>query len=377
MSNSDPTGALLLGFGGGLFSFFRGFKVYRECRVVEDTPQIPIRSIPMGLVNIHGSAVGESPMPSPVSRTPCFFYKVIIEKWEHDQRSSGWKHLRTDMDGSLFRIADGTGMVLVDAHGAELDLTQICAHEVSCASNNSFQAGAATDDELLRYVTEAQMHGFTSFLARRVAAVHPLGDAQKEQARQGLIAALEHPLDSSGVSPEMMAFMSGIMKTRLASGASGDPRQQQVQRAMLDVFQFPIGSPEFMEKARAAFAQFPEAHDAEEKFNSWVETIRQKQDQPHGLFSPASGRYRFTEYCIVPGQEYNITGTCVENPAGKDGQNMNLITKGVNEPTYLISDKPLRTVESGLRKKALLMIGGGAAAAVICLGFLLARFGLF
>ena len=43
-----------IGFGFGLYSFFRGFKIYREYRVISDTPEIPIRSIPMGLVQVHG-----------------------------------------------------------------------------------------------------------------------------------------------------------------------------------------------------------------------------------------------------------------------------------------------------------------------------------
>ncbi len=37
-------------FFGGLYSFFKGFRIYREYRVVEDTPEIPIRSMAMGLV---------------------------------------------------------------------------------------------------------------------------------------------------------------------------------------------------------------------------------------------------------------------------------------------------------------------------------------
>jgi hypothetical protein len=39
---------LIVAVGGGLVSFFKGFRIYREYRVVEDTPEIPIRSIPMG-----------------------------------------------------------------------------------------------------------------------------------------------------------------------------------------------------------------------------------------------------------------------------------------------------------------------------------------
>jgi len=35
----------VVGFGVGLFWFFKGFRVYREYRVLADTPEIPIRSM--------------------------------------------------------------------------------------------------------------------------------------------------------------------------------------------------------------------------------------------------------------------------------------------------------------------------------------------
>src|SRR5690348_3073485 len=149
--SGDPTLALMLGFGGGLFSFLRGFKVYREFRVIEDTPQMPIRSIAMGLVNVRGKAQGEEKILSPVTHSSCYFYKVDIEKWKEEQRSAGWHHYRTDMDGVKFYLEDPSGKVLVDARGAELDLMKTCQHEVPSTRSASFPSGAASDGELLTY----------------------------------------------------------------------------------------------------------------------------------------------------------------------------------------------------------------------------------
>jgi len=39
--------------------------MYREYRLLKDTPEAPIRSIPMGFVHIHGKATGEEPLKSP------------------------------------------------------------------------------------------------------------------------------------------------------------------------------------------------------------------------------------------------------------------------------------------------------------------------
>jgi len=91
---------LLAGCGFGLFTFFRGFRVYREYRVLEDTPEVPIRSVAMGLVRVHGKAVGERQVLSPLTRTPSFFYQVVVERWDTNSKGGGsWRHYATDVDG--------------------------------------------------------------------------------------------------------------------------------------------------------------------------------------------------------------------------------------------------------------------------------------
>jgi hypothetical protein len=90
----------------------------------------------------------------------------------------------------------------------------------------------------------------------------------------------------------------------------------------------------------------------------------------------ASGRFRLTEYCLVPGQMYDITGTCAENPHPQDEHDRNIILKGTNEPTFLISSKTEKEIEYSLRKRTAWMVLGGAALAVACLAILLGKLGL-
>src|ERR1035438_6305731 len=90
---------LAVGFGAGLYYFYQGFRTYREYRVLMDTPEVPIRSVAMGLVEVHGKATGVPPIPSPVTQTPCFFYQVDIEHWVTDKNGGHWSHLVTDTDG--------------------------------------------------------------------------------------------------------------------------------------------------------------------------------------------------------------------------------------------------------------------------------------
>ena len=45
---------LVMGFGLGVVLFFRGLRVFRKSLIVADTPIIPIRSVAMGLTQVHG-----------------------------------------------------------------------------------------------------------------------------------------------------------------------------------------------------------------------------------------------------------------------------------------------------------------------------------
>ena len=85
--------------------------------------------------------------------------------------------------------------------------------------------------------------------------------------------------------------------------------------------------------------------------------------------------YRLTEYCIVPGSSYDITGTCTQNPDPGDAEHLSLITKGENEPTFLISFRNEKDILERLRKRAILHIFGGGLLAVASVVCLLLRFG--
>jgi len=372
---SNDSGGLYLwvtvGFFGGLYSFFKGFRIYREYRVVEDTPEIPIRSMAMGLVRIHGKAVGEQRSMSPVTKTPCFFYKVDIEKWKTDSRGGGsWSHYKTDADGVKFCLEDASGRVLVDAHDAEYDLEKNDQREVGHGAG-SFAPGA-TDEELRSYVSRVEVKRVGAWVKRGLdfAAAHESPDPIKAEKQQAVMEFFQQP---AGI-PE--SFLR-IMERSVQSKPQQDPGKEQARLALLDAFQHPFGSPEFkaqVERAATAGGATPEER---QKVAAGLELVQQlKTKGLEGMrFPPATGRYRFTEYCILPGHWYDVTGTCAENP--KDGQERNLIMKGEHEPTFLISYRGQKEVETTLRRRAAWMVFGGAVASLVCLGILLTKLGWF
>jgi hypothetical protein len=254
---------LTIGFGAGLYYFYQGFRTYREYRVLMDTPEIPIRSVAMGLVEVHGKATGVPPVPSPVTQTPCYFYTVDIENWVTDKNGGHWNHLVTDCGGPRFYIADATGKVLVDAHKAEFDLMQ-------------------------------------------TAKIETRGSGWGH-------------------------LFSGIGGSSVSTGNS-----------------FDLGT-----YASEAVA-------------------RQKGS---GFFSHTSAgeRYRLTERLVVPEHWYDVTGTCAENPEPQDENDRNMIMKGTNEPTFLITFRSEQEIRKTLRNRAAKSIFGGGILAVVCLGIFLAK----
>ena len=104
-----------------------------------------------------------------------------------------------------------------------------------------------------------------------------------------------------------------------------------------------------------------------------MESARQSGQLPMKipLDQMASGRFQLREYVVLPGRQYLIDGTCVENPAPKRDTDRSMIAKGRNEPTFLVSSKSEVQVQYGLRKRAALMILGGAVVALACLAGLL------
>jgi hypothetical protein len=365
-NDSDLMGVCVCGFGLGLYTFFKGFREFRRYRVVADTPAIPIRSVPMGLVQVRGQAKAEQTVTSPVSRTPCYWYRVVIEHWKADSHRGGqWKHAHTDVDGVKFYLDDATGHIKVDATSAELDLPPVVQKEVSSSRMGS-------DAELLRYITKAGMHSVGRLIGKGLVYVPTLADPGQEAKRQMFASAFQSTPGSPEFMQRMIPLFAPMMKSKLESmGVQADPQHEQARQAALAAFQHQPGSPDFLQAIQGAMAMSgasPQALSRSQKF------LHPESDL--ALFEPAHGRYRLTECCIVPGGTYDITGTCQENLEPADEHDRNLLAQGQNEPTYLISSKTAKQLESGLRRRAVGKIFGGAALAVGCAAVILGKLGL-
>jgi hypothetical protein len=350
--SSDPSAAFLLGIIGGLTVFYKGFRRFREYKLLSDTPRINVRGVPMGFVHLQGNAESSNLLTSPVAHTPCCFYRVEIEHWKQENRGGSWKHFCTDTSAHHFFLSDGTGRILIDGRDAEFDLPQAAERSIDSDNPSSLVTSAgASDNDLLEYVNAARVHAIggavTHWMEKRIdKQLDRHSGSIDPQKQQGMLAFKEILHDISDADGATIP-KAAIERMLTASGPLADPEKEA--------------------RRQQAIARLHAGGGLEQI--AAVQTSFQS--------TPATGRFRLRESLVLPGQQYFVSGTCVENPE-QDSSDRNMIVKGEHEPTFLISSKPdAQVIANGIRGSALKMVFGGAAVALLCLAFLLGHLHLF
>jgi hypothetical protein len=102
----------------GIGCFFFGFNLFLLKRRIENTPTSRIRSLAMGMVEIHGRASRQYALVAPMTQLPCVYYR--IRRYRRDSRRN-WKLTSDTNSGHVpFMIEDSTGRVIVDPRGASV-----------------------------------------------------------------------------------------------------------------------------------------------------------------------------------------------------------------------------------------------------------------
>ncbi len=291
---------LLLVFG--VVTFFVGFKQYREYRILADAPKAHVRSMAMGLVHLRGKATGE-PLTSPLTGTRCFTFMVDIAEWVQARTKKGgtkwkWRTVAGDDDLKQFYLDDGTGRVLVNPGGAEEEIdTQVT---FSCEIGNDAHFKSARPTPGIPAPTEQAVWAY-------IQGPH----SRKLADKMFNLEAGSIP----GIDPAMAkAFVVNMLNASRQIGSLGAaPR---------------------------------------------IESLGALQNSVSGL---SGGPYRVTEKCFLAESDCVILGTCAENPDARSDEDRNIIRKGENEKTFLISTQGEVKVGKSLRLQAFGLVSLGAA----------------
>jgi hypothetical protein len=78
---------------------------------------------PKGAISVEGAVRCERPLISPVSGTPCLYYKVkVVGSWKEGDTTKS-KDYHVDEQAAAFAVDDGSGPVIIDARkGGDFDL---------------------------------------------------------------------------------------------------------------------------------------------------------------------------------------------------------------------------------------------------------------
>jgi E3 Ubiquitin ligase len=115
----------VIGFGAGIYLFFRGFALLRRKRFIENVPRSTIRGASMGLIEVSGKVQGPYTIIAPLSEEDCFYYRTIA--WTGGERN--WRKAAEESLSAPFFLDDGTGKMMVDARRAQSDLEAVFSEE--------------------------------------------------------------------------------------------------------------------------------------------------------------------------------------------------------------------------------------------------------
>ena len=112
----------IVAVAGGCYGFILGFRLLARKRLLLNPPTSKIRSASLGLVEINGVASSPYSLPAAISGLPCFLYQTTAWVQSDESKTHEWKKVAEESLHVPFFVDDGTGQLLVNPHGAELDL---------------------------------------------------------------------------------------------------------------------------------------------------------------------------------------------------------------------------------------------------------------
>jgi hypothetical protein len=363
---SSGTGHLLIwatiGVGTGIYLFVRGFRLLKRRRLILNTPSSKIRSASIGLVEISGLATGPYVITSPIKQVDCFYYRSVAWELRKEGKNSKWVKIGEEILHVPFYIDDGTGTLLVNPDGADMDLH--C--DFKDQYNNSF------------FISSTGMSdGASQFLSRHGADFNrPLKVEEYCIKPKNFLFVLGTLAQNSGVSavpaippaePASTAAAAVVPgHSRPLVDATGAPlvgaNYRQVIHLTADSTPVPATEMSQQQRVAAALVKAGITNPA-----AWLVAGVKQQDAaqvkpyiPIGNLDSGVG---------LGSKENAFAGHSAFDPHPPV-----VLMKGTHNSTFLISWRSQGDLVSSLGWKSALMIWGGPVLTLVCLYILLAHF---
>lgn len=126
MANEIPIFIPILLILAGFIVFYYGFNRMHKYHIISDIPHSKIRSIAMGLVELHGHVNADKCIKTPFSQKDCIYYYYEIEEYSEagsKKYHGDWVPKGRGEQRIPFFAKDETGSILVDPLGAEYNVS--------------------------------------------------------------------------------------------------------------------------------------------------------------------------------------------------------------------------------------------------------------
>lgn len=156
-------------------------------------PTAPIRSIPMGLIEVTGKVRYLEPLAAPIKNRRCAGYRYVVEQVKNN--SDGKREYSTVIDEkkcNSFLLSDETGDVKVD--GNELDMFYLKLDEQYSSGSRRYSQYLLKEGDEVLLIGKAENFGNGNMITRdefkKVFALAPLSTVTKYNVNKPLFRSL-------------------------------------------------------------------------------------------------------------------------------------------------------------------------------------------
>ncbi|HVI10286.1 MAG TPA: GIDE domain-containing protein [Candidatus Binatia bacterium] len=385
--SSSPAGLVIwcvIGLCAGIYLFVKGFRLLQRRKLILDTPVSKIRSASMGMVELSGLAVGPYTMVAPITARPCYFYRTIAWEWKQRGRDRQWVKVAAEAMHLPFFLDDNTGRVMVDPRGADLDL--------HCDFQQEFCDGFFTTKQeappnvrnfLFRHgVSTTNKIKVEEFCIKPKNALFVLGSLQNNPGLKVTAEAIIDPEAAAAGSGNVLSLSLGTTALSFAVGGAGLSSMfgQVEQRSSEREEAFAESVMASLPLARGSSGQGPTRPPVEviqlspDTVPAKVGDMTQQQKIAAALLKAGiSNPAAWQAAGVTPAGAPAISGNGGAEPAaqqaagGFDANPAVVVTRGRNNPTFLISWRSQRDLAKSMGWQCSLMIWGGPVLALACL----------
>lgn len=343
-----------VGAAAGVYWFARGFRLLQRKRLVLNTPTSKIHSAAMGLVELSGLAASPYIMLSPLKRTECYYYRSVAWQLKQQGKSSEWVKVAEETLHVPFYVDDGSGKVLVDPRGAEMDLHCDLQQEYhrSILFTGPEMPGCVAEF-LTRHGVDPDKHiKVEEHCIKPKNFLFVLGTLSQNPGLDATVA----PAWAERADRKLNTASSLSNKTE----ANGLPTTHVVRLSNNEVM-VPATAMTQQQKIAAALSRAGMSNAAVwSGTGTGVKTARSEAMACSATVEVAV----INEAAVQPGES-----------EGFDLHPPTVLMKGSHQPAFFISWRSQRDVVKSLGWKSDLMIWGGPALTLTCIYFLLAHLG--